>query len=107
MRQMCVDLATLVAVLCPFYKWSLDAIPDSWDKVRVESNLFRGAIPMRLKLIVAMLMASSAPAWAQTSIATSSSRSDSAALAASRATAIGGGNATGGNATAQGGNVNI
>ena len=43
-RQNCVDFATVVAVLCPFYKWPLDAIPDSWDKLRVDSNLFQGAI---------------------------------------------------------------
>jgi hypothetical protein len=64
---------------------------------------------MRSKLIVAILMASSAPAWAQTAISKSQSSSNSAALAASRATAIGGGNAQaqGGNATGGSAAVNI
>src|SRR5215831_5517539 len=57
---------------------------------------------MRLKLTVAILMASSAPVWAQsTAVSTSRSQSNSAALA----TAIGGGAAQGG--AAQGGNVTI
>ena len=60
---------------------------------------------MRYRLSVAILLASCAPVWAQSSTAISTSRSDSAALAASRSTAIGGGNATGGSAA--GGNASV
>jgi hypothetical protein len=57
---------------------------------------------MRLKLTVAALMAASAitPAFGQTAVGVGLSNSDATAVSGSRSTAIGGGNATGGNARA-------
>ena len=57
---------------------------------------------MKLKLTTAALMAASAitPCFAQTAVGVGVARSDAAAISGSRSTAIGGGNATGGNARA-------